>query len=199
MFFFSSIYRENKNMKNLRSGKAEPLTQQQFNKVVTNLPQLHHRVICALCWYTTERPGAIIQLHRDCVYDAKGAPLETIVLGAAIRKDGKTREVPVSDGLRFYLRQYKPPERGYLFPGFSDPTSHITLRAYAKALEGVFLEFNMKGYSSYSTRRGSLTLLASKGVSMRRIQAFSGHASLDSLQRYLEVTPEELKLTADLL
>lgn len=199
MFLFLSVYQQNRNMKQSRFGQASPLTREEFSKVVANLPQLHHRVIFALCWFTTERPGAILQLKRDQVYDPRGKPLENIVLFSATRKDRKTREVPVSKGLLFYLRQYKPPSSGYLFPGESDPDKPLTLRAYARALERTFTELRMVGYTTYSTRRGSLTELARKGVSMRQIQRFSGHASLDSLQRYLEVTPEELKLTADLL
>jgi integrase/recombinase XerD len=186
-------------MKNFRNGQAEPLTRDQFTKVVTRLPQVHHKLIFALCWFTTERPGAIIRLHRDACYDSRAKPLENIVIAKETRKDRKTREVPVSSGLRFYLRQYKPPSDGYLFPSEVRPDQPITLRAYARALDRVFDDLKMLGYSTYSTRRGSLSALARAGVSMRQIQCFSGHSSLDSLQRYLEVTPQELKVTADLL
>lgn len=186
-------------MKQLGNGQATPLTRDKFSQVITRIPQLHHRVIFALCWYTTERPGAILKLKTEQVYDLQGKPLENIVLIRSTRKDRKTREVPVSEGLRFYLKQYKPPVGEYLFPSDVKTDRPICFRAYARALERTFDELGMKGYTTYSTRRGSLTELARMGVSMRQIQRFSGHASLDSLQRYLEVSPEELARTADLL
>ncbi|MGB3515829.1 MAG: site-specific integrase [Elainellaceae cyanobacterium] len=57
--------------------------------------------------------------------------------------------------------------------------------AYA-GLEGV-------GISTHSFRRTALTNLSNAGVPLRVIQEISGHRSLASLQRYLEVSPEQKK------
>jgi integrase/recombinase XerD len=54
-------------------------------------------------------------------------------------------------------------------------------------LEGV-------GISTHSFRRTALTNLSNAGVPLRVIQEISGHRSLASLQRYLEVSPEQKKV-----
>ena len=47
------------------------------------------------------------------------------------------------------------------------------------------------GVSTYSLRRTALTNLSNNGVPLGVIQEISGHSSLQTLQRYLEVTPEQ--------
>ena len=49
------------------------------------------------------------------------------------------------------------------------------------------------GASTHRFRRTCLTNLSNAGVPLRVIQEISGHASLASLQRYLEVRPEQVK------
>nr|WP_322718824.1 tyrosine-type recombinase/integrase [Nostoc sp. ChiQUE02]MDZ8231809.1 tyrosine-type recombinase/integrase [Nostoc sp. ChiQUE02] len=40
-------------------------------------------------------------------------------------------------------------------------------------------------------RRTALTQMSSAGIPLRTIQEISGHSDLGTLQRYLEVTPEQ--------
>ncbi|MEA5452951.1 tyrosine-type recombinase/integrase [Leptolyngbya sp. CCNP1308] len=49
------------------------------------------------------------------------------------------------------------------------------------------------GISTHSFRRTALTNLSNAGVPLRVIQEISVHRSLASLQRYLEVSPEQKK------
>ena len=49
------------------------------------------------------------------------------------------------------------------------------------------------GVSTHSFRRTALTMMSSAGVPLRHIQEISGHNDLGTLQRYLEVTPEQRK------
>jgi integrase/recombinase XerD len=185
-------------MKINRCGKAEALTKEEFQKVLNVIPNSMHRLIFALCWYTTERPSAILKLNVNDVYADIEArtPLEKIVIASRNRKDRTTREVPVSAALRQELKAYQPPIAGYLFPGVR---GHLTFSAYDKALRRTFFKLGLRGYSTYSTRRGSLTTLARSGISTRQIQALSGHASLSSLQRYIEVSDRELATAASML
>jgi integrase/recombinase XerD len=186
-------------MKINHHGKAEPLTKEEFTKVLGELRGAH-RLIFALCWYTTERPGAILQLRVDDAYTdpGKGATRKTIVIPRATRKDKQTREAPVTRQLAAELRIYRTPERGWLFPSDSF-SGHLSYKAYYNALTRAFRRLGMIGYSPYSTRRGSLTHLLRQGVSTRRIQEISGHTSLGSLQSYLESSEEERRKTAELL
>lgn len=181
------------------NGQAEPLTKAQFNTVLNNLKGAY-RMAFALCWYTTERPGAILQLRVDDVYSdvAHRKPRSTIVIARAKRKDRRTREVPVTAGLAAELRLYNAPEWGPLFPSKSI-SGHLSYRAYYNTLARAFSRLGMTGYSPYSTRRGALTHLLRQGISTRRIQEISGHASLASLQPYLESSETEKRRTAELL
>lgn len=179
-------------MKILRSGQAAALTKREFLKVLQSFTNPTHRLIFALCWYTTDRPGAILRLRVEQVYydPAKREPLPVMVIPAAVRKDRSTREVPIIPALAWELRNYQPPAEGFLFPGRSG--EGLSFGAYQKALYVKFDELGMKGYSCYSTRRGALTELSRAGLSLRRIQAVSGHKSLNSLYRYLDVSKTEI-------
>lgn len=185
-------------MKINRCGQAEALTKEMFQKVLSEFKNDSHRLVFALCWYTTERPSAILKLQVGDVYADPAArlPLEKMVIAARSRKDKKTREVPIAVALRQELKAYSPPGEGYLFPGRD---GHLTFSAYDKGLRRVFEKLGLRGYSTYSTRRGSLTTLSRSGVGTRQIQALSGHASLGSLQRYLEVSESEMAAIAAIL
>ena len=186
-------------MKIERNGQAEPLTKQEFTKVIKHLKG-KYRLIFALCWYTTERPGAILQLRVGDVYEdaVRRKALRTLVIPGRKRKDKRTREVPCSKELGAELRLYKTPGEGWLFP-CERQAGHTNYRTYYNILRRVFDELGMSGYSPYSTRRGALTHLLQQGMSTRRIQEMSGHVSLASLQPYLESSEQERRKTAELL
>ncbi|PSB20549.1 site-specific integrase [Phormidesmis priestleyi ULC007] len=183
-------------MKINRCGQAEALTKEMFQKVLGEIKNDSHRLIFALCWYTTERPSAILQLQVSDVYGSARVPLEKMVIAARTRKDKKTREVPIATALRQELKAYSAPSEGYLFPGRA---GHLTFSAYDKGLRRVFEKLGLRGFSTYSTRRGSLTTLSRSGAGIRQIQALSGHASLGNLQRYIEVSDSEVAAIAAML
>lgn len=175
-------------MKINRYGQAEPLSKQEFQTVLAAIANPTHRLIFALCWYTCERPITILRLRVNQVYiDAAGrVPMSILVLPSSSRKDGVTRECPVSPALRQELKAYDPPLSGFLFPG-TGTDGHLSFSAYYKALARVFAGMGLRGYSTYSTRRGAITELGRAGLNTRVIQQVSGHRSLQSLQRYIEV------------
>jgi integrase/recombinase XerD len=47
------------------------------------------------------------------------------------------------------------------------------------------------GVSTHSFRRTALTQMSSAGIPLRHIQEISGHNDLGTLQRYLEVSPDQ--------
>lgn len=180
-------------MKKNRFGQAEPLSPDQYRKVLGELHSETHRLIFALCWNTAERPITILRLKVEDVYQdaSKSIPVKCLVIPRNTRKDFKTRELPISESLRLQLKAYRPPSKGYLFPGHRQD-SHLSFSAYYKALTRAFDRLNWQGFSTYSTRRGKITHFAKQGYSIRMIQAYSGHASLTSLQRYIEVDRDAL-------
>ena len=185
-------------MKIKRCGKASPLTKQQFLEILNDLVD-PHRLIFALCWYTSERPITICRLKVSDVYDDRGKVRSTLVIPARVTKTRTTREVPTHRHLQALLSRYVPVGDDWLFPSDEDEFRHIPRDTYSRYLARVFARRGMVGYTCYSTRRGSLTHLARSGVGLRTIQQLSGHSRLDSLQHYLEVSEAELRETISLL
>ena len=52
------------------------------------------------------------------------------------------------------------------------------------------------GASTHSWRRSSLTSASNQGIRLRHLQRLSGHASLDMLSRYFDVTDAQLRAAA---
>jgi integrase/recombinase XerD len=200
IFHFVILPKQNRNMKINRNGQAEALTKENFQQVLKILTNPTHRLIFALCWYTTDRPGSILQLQVNHVYadPSRRIPHDTIVIPRGIRKDRSTRELPISQALKGELKAYQPPLTGYLFPGIS-PHTHLHLRSYTYALTRAYNKLGWRGFSTYSTRRGSITELAKQGLSIRQLQQVTGHRSLSSLQRYIEINSAEVERAVGLL
>jgi integrase/recombinase XerD len=60
-----------------------------------------------------------------------------------------------------------------------------------KILKAACDRVGLVGASTHSFRRTALTMMFSAGIPLRVIQEISGHNDLGTLQRYLEVTPEQ--------
>ena len=60
-----------------------------------------------------------------------------------------------------------------------------------KILKSASLRVGLEGVSTHSFRRTALTMMSSAGIPLRVIQEISGHNDLGTLQRYLEVSPEQ--------
>ena len=78
----------------------------------------------------------------------------------------------------------------FLFPGLGFAT-HMKRQSYDRVLRRTLEELAIKGASSHSMRRSSLTKLADAGTPLRHIMEVSGHQSLDVLSRYLGCTPKQ--------
>ena len=181
-------------MKNQRSGKATIFTEKDIAKIRKNLDNPKHRLIFEIALYTGERMGAVCQLKVSDVYaDAENRiPHAEITFKARTRKarpDGTsdTRQVPIHESLREHLKNYMPPITGYLFPGRKNNktgiANHISYRAVAKYWQNLFLSLNMdkRGFSTHSTRRTLITALDNNGVSVRQIQAITGHKNINTV------------------
>jgi len=106
--------------------------------------------------------------------------------------------VNVHPALRKVLVEVGLPTTGYLFPGRSGE-GPITRQACDKALRKVCDRIALRGHSTHSFRRTTLTRLSNSQVPLRVIQEISGHKSLQELQRYLEVSPDQVEDAISLL
>lgn len=105
----------------------------------------------------------------------------------------KTRTVDIQPGLASILEKYKPSKPGALFPGKHGITEHLTRFAADKILRQACNRIGVQGVSTNSFRKTALTQMSSASIPLRHIQEISGHSDLGTLQRYLEVTPEQRK------
>jgi integrase/recombinase XerD len=99
---------------------------------------------------------------------------------------------PLQGLLEAYLREYKP--KSFLFPGSHNAKTpkQMTRGAADLILKDACKELGLLGVSTHSFRRTALTQMHNAGVPLRVIQMMSGHSSLETLQRYLEVTDEQI-------
>ena len=78
-----------------------------------------------------------------------------------------------------------------MFPGMRGRSVTLTRFMADKILKAACSSVGMTGVSTHSFRRTALTMMSSAGIPLRVIQEISGHNDLGTLQRYLEVTPEQ--------
>lgn len=171
-------------MKNQRHGQAAVLTEDQMTEILAECDP-KYAALFGVCYYTGCRISEAIQLQAT---DLVGG---TIVFRASTTKTKQTREVPISSKLQALLEGYGLPATGPLFPGRNGGV--MTTQAADLMLRKICDYLGFKGVSTHSFRRTALTRMSAAGVPLRDIQSISGHASLATLQRYLEVSETQKK------
>ena len=71
------------------------------------------------------------------------------------------------------------------------PSGHLTRSGAGKELKAICDDLGLVGVSTHSFRRSLATVLHSNGAPLKAIASITGHKSLDSLQRYIDITPED--------
>ncbi len=84
-------------------------------------------------------------------------------------------------------------KEGALFPGMRGRSVTLARFAADKILKDACKRVGLEGVSTHSFRRTALTMMSSAGIPLRVIQEISGHNDLGTLQRDLEVSPEQKK------
>ena len=184
-------------MKLSRFGQSTPLDPKTYQQISNCFATDVYQVFLALAWYTGERPQAILKMQVSHVYldPPKRIVRDTVIDPATNRKDKQSREVPTHRALKLVLAAYQPPESGFLFPSFYKEKAHLSRQAVDKIFRRALTKAGLEnqGYSLYSARRGFITHLKRLGYDLKIIQKLTGHKSLNSLIRYIEVSEEQLK------
>ncbi|MHC5854905.1 tyrosine-type recombinase/integrase [Nostoc sp.] len=180
-------------MKINRHGRAKVLTQSEIQLIFSNgLDNGRDRALFGVCLFSACRIRECCTLQTQDIYTPKGNVRPRLVIRKANTK-GKlaTRSIPVIEDLRRLLTEYYPlAGEIYLFPGRSD--GHISEDSAARILRTACKEVGIIGVSSHSFRRTALTQMSNAGIPLRVIQEISGHRNLEQLQRYLEVSDEQV-------
>ena len=182
-------------MKIDRHGQAKILSlaeiQLLFNK---GLHESRERALFGVCLYTACRIEEACTLRRKDVFDAKRLVRPELIIRKGNTK-GKlaTRTIPIGEELRSLLVDYNPPSyQWFLFPG-RHGKGHINPDSAARILRQAFENLGIEGASTHSFRRTALTMMSNARIPLRVIQEVSGHRTLDELQKYLEVRPDQVR------
>jgi integrase/recombinase XerD len=182
-------------MKVARHGQATILTQRDIERLFNEgFTHPRDRALFGVCLYTGCRIAEACSMLWIDAFSSKGKVRSPIILRKANTKGKQaTRSIPPHGELVNLLVSYCPdPEISeYLFPGRWNGHLHPT--SADKILRDICSQLGLLGVSTHSFRRTALTSLSSAGVPLRIIQRISGHESLSALQRYLEVTEEQVR------
>ncbi len=173
-------------MKVAGNGQGKILTPEELRRLFTEgLRTPRDRALFGICLFTGCRVSEALALQTT---DIKG---ETLTFRKSTTKGKlKTRVVDIQPGLAQLLAEYQP-KPGVLFPGMRGISPTLTRFAADKILRDACKSVGLEGVSTHSFRRTALTMMSSAGIPLRVIQEISGHNDLGTLQRYLEVSPEQ--------
>jgi integrase/recombinase XerD len=186
-------------MKIDRHGRAKIFTTEEIQLLFSEgfadnpFPE-RDRALFGICLYTACRINEACTIKTNDVYDRKGVVRDKLIIRKRYTK-GKlaTRTIPIIEDLRLLLVNYFPTPRTYnLFSG-RGAKGHINPDYAAQILRKACYKLGIEGVSTHSFRRTALTQMSSAGIPLRVIQEISGHRTLDELQKYLEVSEEQVR------
>ncbi len=173
-------------------GRARVLTSSEIDKLFAwGLSSKRDRALFGICLHTGCRISEALAITSKDIQEGY------ITLRKCVTKGKRrTRMIPINDSLQglleAYLREYKP--KSFLFPSHHNAKTHqhMTRAAADLILKTACQRVGLVGVSTHSFRRTALTRMHNAGIPLRVIQEISGHSSLEILQRYLEVTDEQI-------
>jgi integrase/recombinase XerD len=180
-------------MKINRHGRAKILTPKEIQLVFSHgLESERDKTLFGVCLFSACRIREACTLLTQDIYTPKGFVRPRLIIRKGNTK-GKlaTRSIPVIEDLRQLLNNYYPISGDvYLFPGRSN--GHISHDSAARILRSACKQVGIIGVSTHSFRRTALTQMSNAGIPLRVIQEISGHRNLEQLQKYLEVSDEQV-------
>ena len=185
-------------MKINREGKSKVLDTEELDLLLNHLPNNKHKLLAQILRKTACRVSEGIQLrYQNVTKDA-------IFFPKAITKAKlKSRFVPISNDLYNQIMQFKAENESlngrlltpdcYLFSGRYGTNSHLSVRAFQKALQQACIKGGIVGFSSHGYRRSSLTSASNKNIPIAHLAKISGHANMQTLQIYLDCSESQLR------
>lgn len=181
-------------MKVRGNGRAKIFTQVELDRLFERgLVTPKDRLLFAITYYCGCRVSEALALTTDDLVSG-------VVTLRKVTTKGKsaTRTLPMHPKLIEFLAAHDPPAYGLLFPGRSG-NKPLTRAMADLILKAACKRVKIRGASTHSFRRTALTNMSNANVPIRVIQEISGHKSLTTLQRYLEVRPDQVVAAIALL
>ena len=200
--------------------QARVLTKEEIRKVIKVCELTRHadrnKLIVHLSFLSGMRAIEIANLRVKDVLNADNEVLDAIALNKTQTKGNKAQTVYVGKALKKELIKYfaKFPKFDFIkttdvFFNLFNNTKN-SLRSYNMRSTGIHVHVSKKPLSTLQIgkmlefvnirkNRDFITELSEKGVSVRVIQELARHSSLQTTQRYIDVSVPKLKGAVDLI
>jgi integrase/recombinase XerD len=197
--------------------QAKVLNEREIRKCLTWISAKRHasrnRCMFLLTHQSGMRVGEVSALRISDVLTQDGQIKEEVRLTADQTKGDRSRVVylptktqqEIKEYLitRFKVRDLKPismtDTSRALFSTQKNANRGFSANTLAQYFHYLYKEVGIEGASSHSGRRGFITNLANKGVSVRVLQELAGHRSLSVTQRYIEVNHQLMRNAVELV
>ena len=182
-------------MKVSGNGQGKILTSDELRRLFTDgFKSPRDRALFGICLFTGCRVSEALALQTT---DIKSG---TLTFRKSTTKGKlKTRVVDVQPALAAILAEYQLAQGGALFPSGVRGKEHLSRFMADKILKDACKRIGVEGVSTHSFRRTALTQMHNAGIPLRHIQEISGHNDLGTLQRYLEVSPEQKRKAVSMI
>ena len=187
--------------------QAKVLTKEEIRKVVKVCELTKHtnrnKLIVHLSFLSGMRAVEIANLRVKDVLSADNEVLDAVALNKTQTKGNKGQTVYVGKALKKELTKYFAEfphlannKDGYLL---RTQKGHFTSLTIQHLFKHLYTLSNIPNATSHSGRRSFITELSEKGVSVRVIQELARHSSMQTTQRYIDISVPKLKNAVDLI
>ena len=161
-----------------------------------------NRTILLLTHFAGMRVGEVAAVRVCDVVASDGTVRDEINLAASQTKGKQSRTVLLNERMRAELAKYLQTLRVQdskqaLF--YTQRSEGFSANSLTQVVNGIYKQAGLDGASSHSGRRGFLTNLAEKGVSVRVMMALAGHRNMATTQRYIDLRPGVLRNAVELV
>ena len=186
--------------------QAKTLNERELQRLLdfikTTKSAARNRAIILLTHLAGMRIGEVAAVRVCDVVASDGTVRDEINLTAAQTKGNRSRSVLLNERvqgeLAAYIRTVRVRDtKQALFS--TQRSSAFTANSLTQVVNGIYRNAGFDGASSHSGRRGFLTNLAEKGVSVRVMMALAGHANMATTQRYIDLRPGVLRNAVELV
>lgn len=197
--------------------QAKVLNEREIKKCLLYISARRHasrnRCMFLMTHQTGMRVGEVAALRICDVLTQDGQIKEEVRLSADQTKGDRSRVVYVPVKMQreiesFLLTRFKCKDlqpitltdtSRALFATQKNNRRGFSANTLAQYFHHMYAEVGIDGASSHSGRRGFITNLANKGVSVRVLMDLAGHSSLGVTQRYIQSNPALMRNAVELL
>ena len=196
---------------------AKVLNEKEIRKVLLYIAAHKHsarnRAMFLLTTNCGLRVKEVSQLRLSNILTSEGKIREEFFLSAEQTKGSKGRTIYLSKKMQEELHNYLSTRfkltdllavtytdtSRALFPSQQNNNRGFSPSTLCQHFHYLYKNAKVDGASSHSGRRGFITNLANKGVSVRLLMELVGHSSMSVTQKYMETNPTQLRASIELL